>query len=134
MGEWAAVAGEFRGDENIALLATHTLLAREHNRIVAQLPRWLTEVQTFQLARRVVIVTQQYITYEEFLPALGVRLAPYRDYDPNADASLGKRVRHRRLPAHSMLRGDFTVVADASRYPGSQLDAWRAQVVCQPEK
>lgn len=38
LGDRLAVAGEFRGNENIALLATHTLLAREHNRIVSLLP------------------------------------------------------------------------------------------------
>lgn len=89
MGDRAAVAGEFRGNENIALLATHTLLAREHNRIVGQLPASLTEEQKFQIARRVVIATMQYITYEEYLPAMGVRLAPYRGYDPDVNAGIG---------------------------------------------
>ena len=35
----AMVAGDVRANENIALTATHTLFAREHNRIVAALPR-----------------------------------------------------------------------------------------------
>jgi hypothetical protein len=126
MGDRAAVAGEFRGNENIALLATHTLLAREHNRIVARLPGWLGDEQKFQIARRVVIATQQYITYEEFLPAMGVRLAPYRGYDPTVNASLGNEFATVGYRAHSMVRGDFTVEAAASRYPRAQLDAWRA--------
>ena len=32
------VAGDVRANENIALTATHTLFAREHNRIVDALP------------------------------------------------------------------------------------------------
>jgi hypothetical protein len=127
MGDRAAVAGEFRGNENIGLLATHTLLAREHNRIVGQLPGWLTEEQKFQIARRVVSATQQYITYEEFLPAMGVRLAPYRGYDPTVNPSLGNEFATVGYRAHSMLRGDFTVDAAADRYSPEQLDAWRAQ-------
>jgi Animal haem peroxidase len=127
MGDRAAVAGEFRGNENIALLATHTLLAREHNRIVGLLPGWLSEEQKFQIARRVVIATQQYITYNEFLPTLGIRLAPYRGYDPNVNASLGNEFATVGYRAHSMLRGDFTIDANANRYSQAQLDAWRAQ-------
>jgi hypothetical protein len=127
LGGRAAAAGELRANENIALLATHTLLAREHNRIVSRLPGTLTEEQKFQIARRVVGATQQYITYEEFLPALGVRLAPYRGYDPNANAGLGNEFATVGYRAHSMLRGDFTVVADSGRYTRAQLDAWRAR-------
>jgi len=129
LGDRAAVAGEFRGDENIALLATHTLLAREHNRIVAQLPRNLTEEQKFQIARRVVVATFQYITYTEYLPALGVRLPRYRGYDPTVNASLGNEFATVGYRAHSMVRGDFTVEANANRYTQAQLDAWQAQGV-----
>ena len=77
-----------RANENIALTATHTLFAREHNRIVgpaagrASAPR-----SKFQIARRVVIAEQQYITYNEFLPALGVALPAYRGYNPNVNAT-----------------------------------------------
>jgi Animal haem peroxidase len=52
--ERAVVAGDIRANENIALTAVHTLFAREHNRIVALLPRTLSAEQRFQIARRVV--------------------------------------------------------------------------------
>ena len=96
--ETRVVAGDVRANENIALTATHTLFAREHNRIVGALPASLSEEQKFEIARRVVGAEQQYITYNEFLPALGVRLPAYRGYDASVNADAQQRVRRRRLP------------------------------------
>ncbi len=73
----AVVAGDARANENIGLTATHTLFAREHNRIVGLLPNWLSQEEKFQIARRIVIAEEQYITYQEFLPAMGVALRQY---------------------------------------------------------
>ena len=94
----AAVAGDVRANENIALTATHTLFAREHNRIVGLLPADLSAEEKFQIARRVVIAEQQHITYTEFLPALGCGLSSYRGYNPNVNTVAQQRVRGRRLP------------------------------------
>ncbi len=121
------VAGDTRANENVALTAVQTLFAREHNRIVSLLPPTLTEEQKFQVARRVVIATQQYITYEQFLPSLGVWLSPYRGYNPRVDSSLGNEFATVGYRAHSMVRGDFTVEADAGRYSPETLDALRAR-------
>jgi hypothetical protein len=71
----AMVAGDVRANENAALTATHTLFAREHNRIVNALPNTLSESEKFNIARRVVGAEQEYVTYREFLPALGVTRA-----------------------------------------------------------
>src|SRR6266850_7574678 len=84
----AVVAGDVRANENIALTTLHTLFAREHNRIVATLPGRLSAEEKFQIARRVVGAEIQYITYTEFLPALGVRLAHYEGYDNEVNAGL----------------------------------------------
>lgn len=127
MGPRAVVTGDDRGNENVSLTAVQTLLAREHNRIVALLPASLPEEQRFQLARKVVIATQQYITYTEFLPALGVRLAPYRGYDPTVDATLSNEFATVGYRAHSMLRGNVVVRTEKSRYTTAQLDALRAK-------
>ena len=123
----ARVAGDVRANENIALLATHTLFAREHNRIVGLLPPSLTAEQKFQIARRIVIAEQQYITYTEFLPALGVRLSPYRGYNPRVNASLTNEFATVGYRAHSMIHGEIELETDADRYSPEQLEAFEAQ-------
>ncbi|MFI6598437.1 peroxidase family protein [Nonomuraea sp. NPDC050536] len=123
----AAVAGDVRANESLALTATHTLFAREHNRIVSLLPGGLTQEEKFQIARRVVIAEQQYITYNEFLPSLGVRLPPYLGYRPNVNASLGNEFATVGYRAHSMIHGEVEVKTEAARYSAAQLDAFRAQ-------
>jgi hypothetical protein len=127
--ERAMVAGDVRANENIALTATHTLFAREHNRIVSLLPGWLTDEQKFQIARRVVIAEQQYITYREFLPALGVRLGPYRGYNPRVNSTLTNEFATVGYRAHSMIHGEIELEADASRYTAEALAAIEAQGV-----
>jgi hypothetical protein len=123
----AAVAGDVRANENIALQATHTLLAREHNRIVSRLPNWLTGEQKFQIARRVVIAEQQYITYNEFLPTLGVRLPEYRGYDPKVNVSLSNEFATVGYRAHSMVHGNIEMETEAARYTPEQLEAFEEQ-------
>jgi hypothetical protein len=125
----AMVAGDVRANENIALTATQTLFAREHNRIVDALPRGLPEEEKFQIARRVVGAEQQWITYREFLPALGVGLAPYRGYDPRVDASLTNEFAVVGYRAHSMIHGELEPSAPAGTYSDAQLDDFARQGV-----
>jgi hypothetical protein len=117
----AAVSGDVRANENMALTAVHTLFVREHNRIVSSLPRGLTEEQKFQIARRVVGAEQQYVTYNEFLPALGVRLPRYRGYRPDVNASIGNEFATVAYRAHSMIHGEFELSADAADYSPADL-------------
>ena len=118
----AMVAGDKRANENIALTATQTLFAREHNRIVGLLPRQLNDDQKFDIARRVVIAEQQYITYNEFLPALGVRLPRYRGYNPRVNASLSNEFATVGYRAHSMIHGELEMVADPSLFTAEQIE------------
>jgi hypothetical protein len=122
----AIVAGDVRANENIALTAIHTLFAREHNRIVAALPRTLPADGKFELARRVVAAEIQYITYNEFLRAFGVRLAPYRGYDPNVNPGLSNEFAVVGYRAHSMIHGEFEVAAGDDAYSPAELAAYRA--------
>ena len=123
--ERAAVAGDVRANENIALTAIQTLFAREHNRIVAALPANLPEAQKFEIARRVVGAEVQAVTYNEFLPAVGVKLPRYRGYDPNVDPTLTNEFATVAFRAHSMVHGEFEVDFDPSTYTAEQLAAFR---------
>jgi hypothetical protein len=125
----AMVAGDVRANENIALTATQTLFAREHNRIVDELPGSLSEEQKFQIARRVVIAEQQYITYREFLPAMGIQLPRYRGYNPRINPTLSNEFATVGYRAHSMIHGETEAEADADRYDAATLDALEQQGV-----
>ncbi len=123
----AVVSGDVRANENIALTATHTLFAREHNRIVSQLPNTLTDEQKFQIARRVVIAEQQYVTYNEWLPTVGVRLPAYTGYKAGVNATLSNEFATVGYRMHSMIHGEFEIETDRDRYTDSRLDAFRQQ-------
>ncbi|WP_370942839.1 peroxidase family protein [Amycolatopsis sp. cg5] len=123
----AAVTGDHRANENIGLLSVQNLFAREHNRIVDRLPGALPAETKFQIARRVVIATQQYITFEEFLPSLGVRLAPYRGYNAQVNPTVGNEFATVGYRAHSMLNGDLRFKTELRHYTQAQLDALRAK-------
>jgi hypothetical protein len=130
----AVVAGDVRANENIALTAVHTLFAREHNRIVASLPSSLSAEERFQIARRVVGAEIQYITYTQFLPALGVRLDPYHGYNPTVNTGLSNEFAVVGYRAHSMIHGEFDTTVPAGTYTDAQLAAFAAQqVVVEPD-
>ncbi|HSK96344.1 MAG TPA: peroxidase family protein [Euzebyales bacterium] len=120
----AVIAGDRRANENIALTATQTLFVREHNRIVAALPDDLGEQRKFDIARRVVGAEIQYITYNEFLPAIGVELPAYRGYDPDVDPSLSNEFATVGYRAHSMIHGEIEMEVAPDRYSAEQLAAF----------
>jgi len=121
------VGGDKRTNENVALTAVMTLFAREHNRIVGLLPNTLTAEEKFQIARRVVAAEEQYITYTEFLPALGVRLPNYAGYNATVNPTLSNEFATVGYRAHSQIHGEFEFEGDSSRWNAAQLDAFRAQ-------
>ncbi len=125
----AVVAGDERVNENLGLTAVQTLFMREHNRIVSLLPDTLPEDVKFAIARRVVGATQQLITYEEFLPAFGLELAPYTGYDPTVDPSVTNEFATVGYRAHSMIHGEFEMTADLENYTESELSEIEAQGV-----
>lgn len=125
----AAVAGDVRANESMALEATQTLFAREHNRIVGLLPTSLSQEDRFQIARRVVIAEQQYVTYNEFLPAMGVVLPAYNGYQTGIDSTLTNEFATVGYRAHSQVHGEVELETDAARYSQATLDSLRAQGV-----
>jgi hypothetical protein len=125
----AIVAGDVRANEQMALTAVQTLFAREHNRIVAALPTSLSQEDRYQLARAVVIAEIQYITYNEFLPAMGVTLPAYQGYDEFLDPSVSHEFATVGYRAHSFIHGEVETDTNLSRYTQSTLDGLEAQGV-----
>lgn len=82
------VAGDIRANENPLLLAIHTLFVREHNRMCDELvrlhPQWNDE-RIYQRARKLVGALLQSITYNEWLPTLGLQVPRYTGYRSDAD-------------------------------------------------
>jgi peroxidase len=103
-------AGDARANENIALIAMHTIWVREHNRLCNELvrthPEWAGQDEMlFQHARRRVVGTQQHILFDEMLPALLGPLPTYSGHDDGVDpgvatefSTVGFRVGHTMLP------------------------------------
>ena len=85
------VAGDVRANENVLLVAMHTLFAREHNRLCDSLvqvhPEW-TDEQLFQHTRKLIGGLIQAITYNEWLPVMGVHLPEYEGYKTDVDPSI----------------------------------------------
>jgi hypothetical protein len=125
----ARIAGDVRANEQAALTAVQTLFAREHNRIVAALPSTLSQEDRFQLARAVVIAEIQFITYNEFLPAMGVSLPAYRGYDPTLNPATSHEFATVGYRAHSFIHGEVETDTNISRYSQATLDALKAQGV-----
>ncbi|MGB5634007.1 MAG: peroxidase family protein [Waterburya sp.] len=91
------VTGDTRANVNTGLLSFHTLFLREHNRIAQLIDTTHTDLpvnpierdeEIYQRTRKIVGAEIQSITYNEFLPALGVTLDPYTGYNPEVDASI----------------------------------------------
>ena len=81
-------AGDVRSNENTAILALHTLMLREHNRIVDAMSvadPGMTDEEKYQIAKKIVGAEMQAITYNDYLPALGVHVDTSGGYDPNVD-------------------------------------------------
>ena len=107
------VAGDVRAAEHPGILSLHTMFIREHNKICDRLisQGYRSDEQIYQMARKEVGAEIQAITYNEFLPALGITLDAYRGYNPNARpdilntfATAGYRVGHSMVADDILLR------------------------------
>ena len=114
------IAGDSRANEHIALMSLHVLFLREHNRLADQIaernPDWNDE-DIFQLARKLVAAQIQVITFEEFLPSLGITLEDYSGFDStvnpqvtSAFATVAFRMGHSQT-------GDVFLRVDENRLP-----------------
>nr|XP_019956653.1 PREDICTED: eosinophil peroxidase-like [Paralichthys olivaceus] len=91
------LAGDERSNENIALTSLHTLLLREHNRLVRALaklnPRWNGE-RLYQEARKIMGAYFQVLTFRDYLnhivgpDVIARQLSTYPGYDEHVDPSI----------------------------------------------
>lgn len=84
------VAGDVRASEHPGISALHTVFVREHNRICNRLKSqgYTNDELIFQKARKEVGAIIQAITFNEFLPAIGITLSPYCGYKSNVRPDL----------------------------------------------
>ena len=131
------VAGDIRADEQPSLTSMQTLFAREHNRLADRIDATATDLPTapaardeavFQRARKIVGAEIQSITYNQWLPSLGVTLKPYAGYDASVNpaiatefATAGFRV------GHTMITGTIPLIGpDGQPAAGGSLDLYGA--------
>ncbi|XP_017057908.1 peroxidasin [Drosophila ficusphila] len=90
------VSGDIRVNEQVGLLAMHTVWMREHNRIARKLKEinrhWDGDT-LYQEARKIVGAQMQHITFKHWLPLIvgesGMRMmGEYRGYDPQVNPSI----------------------------------------------
>jgi peroxidase len=133
------VAGDVRAAEHPGLLSLQTLFMREHNKICDRL---ISEgvhgdEEIYQRARKEIGAIIQAITYQEFLPALGISLSSYTGYKPNVRpdianifATAGYRVGHTMVADDILLRDNNC--ADVSPGELDLVDAfWNPKLVVQ---
>ncbi|XP_022693149.1 uncharacterized protein LOC111262832 isoform X5 [Varroa jacobsoni] len=131
-------AGDDRVSEQPGLAVIHTMLLREHNRVVEKLsrvnPHWEDE-RLFQEGRRIVSAEMQQITYGEFLPrVLGratmdhyeLNLASNgysRAYNPEVDPSVWNEF------STAAFRFGHTLIAPFFRLLGNEYDEQRPEAL-----
>ena len=90
------LAGDIRSNEQLGLLAMHTIWFREHNRIATELrqlnPHWDGDT-LYHEARKIVGAQMQHITYTHWLPLIlgpeGMKmLGEYKRYDHTVNPSI----------------------------------------------
>jgi hypothetical protein len=69
----------------------------------------------------------QFVTFTEFLPALGVAFDPYQGYDPAVDAGVSNEFATVGYRGHRMVHGQFDVRFRPGTFTAAQLEAFRAQ-------
>jgi hypothetical protein len=87
------LAGDIRANEQLGLIAMHTLFMREHNRLATEIGNAdpsLNDEQIYQRARKMVGAIVQHVTYNEYLPALTGNPANLDEasYNPEVNATI----------------------------------------------
>ncbi|WP_236976027.1 peroxidase family protein [Membranihabitans maritimus] len=109
------VTGDPRANQNLVLLSIYTLFVREHNRtcdeILLENPG-LTDEQVYQRARRKVAGIIQNITYNHWLPTIGVTLEPYRGYNSSVNPNISNEFCAAGFKIWNTLQNDYVSLLD----------------------
>lgn len=162
LGDFQFLAGDVRANEQIGLVAVHTLFVREHNRLAIDLYERLNAGETelveqfntfaatsdetdidvlhdefiYQTARKVVGAQIQKITYEEFLPILigEGTLAQYSGYDSTVIPNVSTEFANAayRL-GHTLLSDQLRLLGDNDLDEISLADSFFASELVQEE-
>lgn len=126
------LAGDIRTNEQTGLLAIHTILLREHNRLADQISAanpGMSDEDVYQRARHLVGAEIQAITYNEWLPALlgGNGLGSYTGYNPTVDGSMNTSFSTAAFRiGHTMLNEQLLRFnADGSEFAGGPLNLFQ---------
>jgi hypothetical protein len=110
------IAGDIRAAEHPGITGLHTIFVREHNRICDRLVKegFRNDEIIYQMARKEVGALIQAITYQEFLPAVGINLDKYIGYRLNVRpditnifATAGYRIGHTMVADDIFLRNNL---------------------------
>ena len=120
------LAGDVRANEQVGLLAMHTLFVHEHNRVAdllaAQIPD-ANDEELYQTARKVVGAEMQIITYHEFLPMLLGPASPQAadfSYAPSLNPSIANAFSTAFYRfGHTMISSELLLVQDNGEVSGS---------------
>ena len=111
------VAGDPRANEHAGLIAMHVIFLREHNRLAEMIysaNESLNDEQIYQLARKINTAQIQQITYNEYLPSLGIYLPQYEGFNDTIDprisnefATLAFRMGHSQITEQTLRLDEF---------------------------
>ena len=108
MGANTFVAGDVRANEHVGLVSLHTLFVREHNRLadaISTAAPGLSDEEIFQRAKKIVGAQMQAITYNEYLPSLGINLGSYGGYDDSVSPDVTNEFSTAAFRLHSQIAG-----------------------------
>ncbi len=108
------VAGDARAAENPNLTAFHTIFMREHNRLCEQYKSLgnANDEEMYQMARKEVGALIQSITYNWWLPTVGVKLDAYSGYKSTVRPDIMNTFSSAAYRWHTMVENDIILRND----------------------
>ncbi len=120
------VAGDVRANENPLLTTLHTLFVREHNRLCDEIlseDSKLSDEEVYQKARRLVGGILQSIVYNEWLPAMGLKLPAYNGYRKEVNPQISNVFSSAAFRmGHTLINGNVLRLSkDGEEIPGGHI-------------